>query len=132
MERKVMNSIKEVFELTYKLAKALERKFGAKIKVRLEDDMVMVDDWIDICPCDIDVETIDNENFVKNGWIVEVAHMVYNYPSEPDDVDIVEVGRFESVWGAITKVFKVWFENEIDLLIEGICPPYEEMIGKED
>lgn len=117
-----MKSMRNIFEMAKGVAKTIEKDTGMKISVGLEnegreDEMVLVDGWIDIARCEIETETIA-ETRRHPGFVVEVAKTVHNYPSEPDDVDIVEVDRFGNAWDAVKEAFSLWFENYLDLVID--------------
>lgn len=107
-----------------KLAKAIAKRAGIKCSIKLDDEMLHFDEWLTIRS---EERTILKERGIfrkrrKNVpiYVVEIAKPINNYPHEPDDVDIVEIGYHQRIEDAIFKALITYFTNRLNCVIESV------------
>lgn len=68
----------------------------------------------------------------KQIYVVEVAKYVNHYPTEPDEIDIVEIGAWDRIEDAITNTLIALVTNDIKIAAENVYMGmyYEQMKEK--
>jgi hypothetical protein len=80
---------------------------------------LIIDGWLTVYPEKLEKEGILGKEMI-DGWAIDVATPVYNYPNEPDDVDITREGTYEYWLTVLCKVFKIIFSQHLDNIAEGM------------
>jgi len=86
-----------------------------------EDRTLYVDNIFNIVPAQFKAFSVNRKNEVEytehNGFAVTVALKVYNYPHEPDDVDITTIDLAKDHMEAVEKLLK----HRTEMICENVC-----------
>ena len=88
--------------------------------IRLEgaDAYLSVDDGaLTISPCTIDRKSIKGTIKVP-GFVLETFRCVSHYPSDPDDVEVVEITQEQNKLAIFARAAVVWAELQVEVVRE--------------
>jgi hypothetical protein len=106
------------------MAKDIAKGAGMECKVKLEDGMLHFDEWMTIS--NEERSTVKETVFgmrrtMEPTYVIEAIKTTSNYPHEPDDVDVVEIGDCPRIEDAIFKALINIFTNRLNNIVESVC-----------
>lgn len=97
-------------------------EFGSKlrhiwdVKISIERDMLTINGWITIRKEERTHEETTLaavKHYIGDTYIIEVTFPEYNYPHEPDGVDVMEVYTSVNWLNIMKEVVQIDFQNEL-------------------
>lgn len=96
----------------------------ATMDVEREDEFLTIifDGWINLVISwgDTTQPSILPQKTEGPVYEITISVPVYNYPSEPDDVDEVDQGKFTGLYDAVSEVLTIYHNNVVSQVLQGI------------